>query len=83
LVGPSRLVEAANLFHRGANMREVGWFFATIADNSKRQTKFEHLVAKEMQPLQDVRARANQVLFRSLWGQAILLYGGIFHFYLC
>ncbi len=64
-------------------MREVGWFFATIADNSKRQTKFEHLVAKEMQPLQDVRARANQVLFRSLWGQAILLYGGIFHFYLC
>jgi len=26
------------------------WFFATIVDKSKRQTKFEHLVAKEMQP---------------------------------
>jgi hypothetical protein len=37
---------------------------------SKRQTK---MFAKEMQPLQDVRARANQVLFCSLSGQAILL----------
>ncbi len=75
LVRPSRLVEPANLSQH--ERERSGLIFCNY------RGPIEQMFTKEMQPLQDVRATPNQVLFCSLSGQAISLYGGIFHFYLC
>jgi hypothetical protein len=64
-------------------MREVGWLILCNYHGQTNRKAKQIRTFVRVQPLQDVRARANQVFFRSLSGQAILLYGVIFHFSLC